>query len=83
MFEEFVPPMSIYQHQIAICKKLKRCFRSSKEHPELVYHPLTFLNASQEDKEKYLDYSLEDECHKMFMFNYLIVLLGYKKNDKI
>lgn len=83
MYEEFVPPKSIYQHQVAICKKLKRCFRLSKEHPELVCHPLTFMKISQEEKEKYLDYNLEVECHKMFMFNYLIVLLGYKKNDKI
>ena len=38
---------------------------------------------SKVELDTFLDYVIETECHKMFMFNYLIVLLGYKKNDKI
>ena len=63
MFEEFVPPMSIYQHQVAICKKLKRCFRLSKEHPE--------LNVVRYEKNRGLGIALHDgllECKNEIIF---------------
>lgn len=75
----FVPKMNIFQYQVSICKKIIRCFRLSKEHPEYFCDPYHFFMLSKVEQDTYLDYDIETECHKMFMFNYLIVLLGYKK----
>lgn len=76
--------ISIPQLQYSIYDMICRAYRKLKEIPCNYYLIKIYNeNLSCEERNECLDFNVLAESYRMFIINYLCVLLGNRKNDKI
>lgn len=77
-----IPKLDVLQHQVALLSKLKMGYDLCVKNPTITCNPIYFFNYPKEEQEKFLIYDTKSESYRMLVVNYLIALIGYKKNDK-
>ena len=74
--------MDIPEHQLAILSMIKIGYDLCVQNPLPHCEPEQFYSMTKVEQENYLKYETKCECYRMLVFNYLVALIGYKKNDK-
>ncbi len=77
-----IPQFTIEDSQKALFSMLKFGFELCLKTPKITCDRYHFAFAPEEEKRKFLEYDTKCESYRMLVFNYLIALIGNRKNDK-
>lgn len=81
LVEEQNYTLSIKHFQIALYNKVRVGYELCKKYPIKVYPMSFFDKLTKEEQFQALAYDTIAESYRMLVANYLIALIGYKKND--